>query len=198
MRVVPTPRRMTRDDRRAALLETAAELVDAEGVGALTFERLADRAGVAKTLPYAYFDTKDQILLTLFDRVIGRLDDEVAAVLASGDGFDAIVRRSLEVWFDATRDHGRLVGALLDGRSLPGLADAVRRRDRESDKAWHDLVAEHFDLADGDAHLLAAMLTRTATATVQLWLARRGARTALIDSFVVMASGAAAGLQRGS
>lgn len=193
---MPTPRRMTREDRRASLLDVAAELVDAGGVSALSFERVADAAGVAATLPYAYFETKDEILVTLFDRVIGQLDEQVEAVMSRGDPFDVTVRDSLAVWFDATRDHGRLVGALLDGRAVPGLEDAIRRRDRRSDKAWHDLVVEHFELSDGDAHLLAAMLTRTATATVQLWVSRRGTRAALIDSFVVMAAGAGAALQR--
>ena len=76
------PRRMSREDRRSFLLETAAALVEQGGAGALTFEAVADAAGVTKSLPYAYFESKDEILLILFDRVIGGLDAEVEAVLS--------------------------------------------------------------------------------------------------------------------
>lgn len=180
--------------RRAFLLDTAAALVDRDGAGALTFEALADAAGVTKTLPYAYFESRDEVLLTLFDRVIGDLDAQVDAELQSAEPFEVIVRSSLSIWFDAARDHGRLVGALLDARAVPGLAAAIRRRDRASHKRWHDLVVERFALADRDAHVLAAMLNSTATAIVMLWLSRRGTREGLIESFVLMANGAAAAL----
>ena len=196
MAASPPPRRMTREDRRRWLLDAATALVEQGGVGAVTFEAVADAAGVAKTLPYAYFDSKDEILLTLFDRVIGELDDQVEAVLAGGGEFADVVRRSLDVWFDAVRDHGRLVGALLDGRSVAGLDAAIRRRDRQSLKQWHDLVADRFHLDDPEAQVLAAMLTSTATAVVELWARRKGTRAGLVDAFVAMAEGAAAGLAR--
>src|SRR5688572_18797094 len=89
------PRRMSRDRRHAFLLDTAAAIVDRDGVSALTFESLAEAAGVTKTLPYAYFESRDEVLLTLFDRVIGALDDEVEAVLQRDAPFDEIVRASL-------------------------------------------------------------------------------------------------------
>lgn len=187
---------MTREDRREFLLDAAAALVDREGAGALTFERVADAAGVAKTLPYAYFDSSDEILLTLFDRIIGNLDEQVKGVLASGDDFDVVLVRALDVWFDAAGSHGRLVGALLDTRSVPGVAAALRRRDRASHRLWHDVVVERLGLGDPEAEMLSAMLNRTATATVELWLSRRGSRAGLIDTFVTMVSGAASALQR--
>src|SRR5687768_18333755 len=114
-------RRMSREDRRSFLLKTAATLLEQGGASAVTFEAVADAAGVTKTLPYAYFDSKEEILLLLFDEVIGGLDAEVEAILAGGGAFPEIVRRSLDVWFDAVKDHGGLVGALLDGRSVAGL-----------------------------------------------------------------------------
>ena len=190
-----SPRRMSRDRRRAVLLDTAAAIIDGDGVEALTFESLADAAGVTKTLPYAYFESRGEVLLTLFDRVIGEIDGRVETLLQGDEPFEAIVRTALGVWFDAVRDHGRLVGALLDARSVPGLAAAIRRRDRASHKLWHDLVAERFELTDRDAHVLAAMLNSTATATVWLWTSRRGTRESLVESFVVMATGAADALR---
>ena len=193
---MPVARRMSREDRRSYLLDAAAKLLEEGGTGAVTFEAIADAAGVAKSLPYAYFESKDEVLLILFDRVIGSLDAQVEALLGSDGEFGELVRESLDVWFDAVRDHGRLVGALLDGRSVSGLDAAIRRRDRQSQKLWHDLVADRFRLSDRDAHVLAAMLTTTATALVELWVRRKGSRGSLVEAFVAMAEGAVTGLQR--
>jgi AcrR family transcriptional regulator len=187
---------MSREARRARFLDAAAEVVEAGGVGALSFESIATVAGVAKTLPYAYFDSVDELLVTLFERVVGAVDARIESVLAGDDDFGVVVGRALETWFDAVRDHGPLVAALLGGQAHPGLAQAIRRRDRASHKRWHDLVVDRFALDDRDAHLLAAMLTSTATATVGLWVARRGSRAALVEGFVKMAEGAAAALRR--
>ncbi|HVF31835.1 MAG TPA: TetR/AcrR family transcriptional regulator [Acidimicrobiales bacterium] len=190
------PRRMSRESRRTSLLESAAALVEQGGVGAVTFEAVAEAAGVAKTLPYAYFESREEILLALFDRVIGGIDADVASVLGQEQAFEEVVRQSLDVWFDAVRDHGRLVGGLLDGRSEGGLAAAIRRRDRRSHKLWHDLVADRFQLTDRHADVLAAMLTTTATAVVDLWVRRKGSQDSLVSAFVAMATGAAEGLRR--
>ena len=187
---------MRREDRRAAFLGAAAAIVEEGGAGALTLDALAARAGVAASLPYAYFDSKEELLLLLFDQVIGGLDEQVDGVLADeAAGLDELVRRSLDVWFVAAHDHGRLVGALLDGASIPGLRAAVARRDEASHERWHRVVAERLDLPDPEAHLFAAMLNRSATATIELCLSRRGSREALTAAFVAMAQGAAAGLR---
>ena len=139
---------MTRTDRRDAFLDVAAALIDDGGLAALSFDSLAEAAGVAKSLPYAYFSSTDEILLTLFDRIIGGIDERVEAVLSSGADFETLLRQSLAVWFDAARDHRRLVGALLDGRAFPGLARAVEQRDRTSHQRWHTIVGHEFRLAD--------------------------------------------------
>jgi AcrR family transcriptional regulator len=119
---------MSREARREAFLDVAAELVQEGGVAAVSFESMATAAGVAKTLPYAYFEGVEDILVTLFERVVGGIDAAVDAVLSTDSlAFGAIVEQAICVWFDAVADHGRLVAALLDGRAHPGLAAGIRR-----------------------------------------------------------------------
>lgn len=186
-------RRMTRAARRDALLDAAAGLVADGGVASLRFDALAHAAGVAPSLPYAYFEDVDEILLTLFDRVIGELDDRVAELAAGDDDLPTLLADALAVWFDAVRDHGRLVGALLDGAATPALAAAVRRRDLASHKRWREVLLANTDADGADVEVLAAMVNVTATATVQLWVGRRGSRAALTEAFVravVAAAGA--------
>ena len=47
---------------REAVLEAAAQLVDAEGLEALTMRRLAEAAGVGVMTLYTYVQTKDEVV----------------------------------------------------------------------------------------------------------------------------------------
>ena len=190
--------RLPREERRRALLDAAGDLVAESGVAAFSFESLAARAGVAKTLPYAYFDSADDVLGALFDEVVGDLDQRIEAVVGAGGALGDLLRRSLDVWFDAARSQGRLIDALLDGRAAPALADRVHRRDRRSRRLWHDVLAQQDGLGDLHAHVLAVMLTDGATGVVKLWVSRKGSRSDLEDAFVTMALGAIDAVRTGA
>ena len=187
---------MRREEREAALLETAAAIIERDGVAALSFDALATEAGVAASLPYAYFARVDDVLIALFDRVIGGLDRAVAEVADADGPLEEVLAGGLDVWFDAARDHGRLVGALLDGAAVPGLAAAVRRRDAASQRLWESVLARHVAASEVDIAVLAGMLNATATATIGLWLRRRGSRAALTHAFVRLVLAAASGVVR--
>jgi len=188
-------RRMTRPERRRALLDAAAELLGRDGASSVTFEAMAAALGVAKTLPYAYFPSTDEVLAALFDETIGPIDAAIVEVVAAGDVLEPTMRAAIDVWFDAIRKEGPIVGALLGGGAVPVLADRIRRRDARSHALWHDVAVARLGIADPAAHVFAAMLNATATEVVQLWVTRRGRRADLIDAFLRLAAGAAHALR---
>lgn len=59
-------RRLTRDERREQLLETARLIVREEGADQLTLGHLAVRAGVSKPVAYDHFDTRSGLLIALY------------------------------------------------------------------------------------------------------------------------------------
>lgn len=63
------------------ILKTAADLIENEGVKALTMRNLADRLGVAVTSIYWHIGGRDQLLDSLVDRLLG----ELANLPADGD-----------------------------------------------------------------------------------------------------------------
>ena len=184
-------RRLPRHERQRTLIDAAGGLLRRSGASAVSFEAMAAEAGVAKTLPYAYFASVDDVLVVLFDEVIGPIDDAIRSIVRAGDGFDVTVRSAIGVWFDAMHADGRAVAALLGAGAIPALQARIRRRDARSHKLWHDIAVDHLSIDDPAAHAFAAMLNATATAIVKLWAERRGSRDELVDAFTRMAGAAA-------
>jgi AcrR family transcriptional regulator len=59
-------RRLSKDERRLQLLETARLIVREEGVDCLTLGHLAIRAGISKPVVYDHFGTRSDLLIELY------------------------------------------------------------------------------------------------------------------------------------
>jgi AcrR family transcriptional regulator len=82
------------------ILEAAVEIVDAEGIDALTMRRLAEQLEVGTMTLYGYFRTKEEILDGMADLVLGHLtpqaphpDEPVEAVLSVAKAMRDAMRR---------------------------------------------------------------------------------------------------------
>lgn len=62
----PGSRRLSKDDRRRQLLETASLIVRDENADRLTLAHLAVRAGVSKPVVYDHFATRSALLIELY------------------------------------------------------------------------------------------------------------------------------------
>jgi len=75
-------RRMPAEERREQLLDTALDIVVAEGFYAASIERVARDAGVTRTLIYSQFGDLAGMVSALVDRETGLAMDGLAAALA--------------------------------------------------------------------------------------------------------------------
>ncbi|MFJ8165393.1 TetR/AcrR family transcriptional regulator [Streptomyces sp. NPDC096136] len=122
---------------RDRIVEAAGELVDAEGLEAVSTRRLAAALGVSGPSLYNHFRTKDEILEAVADAVSARVDLSVFDAAGSGADGEAEAgpdwRGALHAWAhsyrDALADHPNIVPVLArgPGRRPAGLrlADAV-------------------------------------------------------------------------
>lgn len=78
--------------RRETLLAAAAELFDAEGPMGAGLNAIAARAGFTKSNVYRYFESREEVLLSLFLDEMGQLVPAFAAAMAAtpGDDLDAL------------------------------------------------------------------------------------------------------------
>ena len=65
-------KKLSKPERRKQLLETAHEIVRAEGTDALTLGYLAERAGVTKPIAYEHFESRAGLLVALYQEMDNR------------------------------------------------------------------------------------------------------------------------------
>lgn len=112
---------------RARIVEAAAELVDTEGLEAVSTRRLAAALGVSGPSLYNHFRTKDEILEAVADAVSARVD--LSMFEAPGPDWRGALHAWAHSYRDALSDHPNIVPVLArgPGRRPAGLrlADAV-------------------------------------------------------------------------
>ncbi|WP_194396436.1 TetR/AcrR family transcriptional regulator [Microbacterium atlanticum] len=129
-----------REATRQKLLDAAAEVFAELGLDAASVEVICERAGFTRGAFYSNFETKDELMLALTERVAGEKIDAVAARVAElqSQGQDleagALVRQLLDVAFD--REHGILLTSEIRTRAMrdPRLAATY--------VAWQEGMAE--------------------------------------------------------
>lgn len=76
--------RMSKEERRSQLLQTALGIVREEGTEALTLAHLAERSGVTKPIAYEHFGTRAGLLIALFQDYDDKTTEAVRAALGTG------------------------------------------------------------------------------------------------------------------
>ncbi|MBY0443303.1 MAG: TetR/AcrR family transcriptional regulator [Mycobacteriaceae bacterium] len=66
--------RLSGDDRKLAILATAERLLEMHPLAGISVDDLAKGAGISRPTFYFYFSSKEAVLLTLLDRVVGEAD----------------------------------------------------------------------------------------------------------------------------
>lgn len=71
---------------RAALLRVAAELLEREGIAAVTLRAVGAYAGVSRTAPYRHFTDKEALLSAVAAADLYRLRDVLETAMRGGEG----------------------------------------------------------------------------------------------------------------
>lgn len=123
--------RLAPEVRREQILDQAAHLILAEGLYAVSMERLARDIGISKGLVYNYFPTRDALLTALLNREQAELRDRGMASALQAESFEDLIRQTTRLYLEQTRDRGALIAALLADPSVALLMEAENRADRE-------------------------------------------------------------------
>lgn len=122
------PRVVKREARRAELVSAAASLFSERGVAKTTVSDIVKVAGVAQGTFYLYFDSKDEVVLAVVERMGEAMIDGAAARVEAGQSAvdKLLILRDL----------------LSDVGPEPGAAELIELMHRPENRALHDRFAE--------------------------------------------------------
>ncbi len=89
--------RRSNDDKKPRILDAATVEIARRGYHQTTVAVIARRAGVADGTIYLYFKNKEEILVSLFDRALGRFIAEGREKLAEYDNAEAKLRAIVDL-----------------------------------------------------------------------------------------------------
>lgn len=90
---------ITRTAAQTRVLDAALKLIAERGVSGTSLQMIADVMGVTKAAVYRQFKTKEEIVIAITEREMGRLEDALEAAEAAGNGL-----RSREILLDRMID----------------------------------------------------------------------------------------------
>jgi len=157
--------RLSREARRDQLLDTAASIIVEDGIRGLTMMGLAERAGVATSLGWAYFDNIEQVAEELYDREVRALHGAVVSAIADAPSFEAKLRAALNAYRITTGERAGLLTAL--GPELTARATAPVPRGIRFAAVWVELIEQHFSITSPRSWMIATMTLAAADAIVR-------------------------------
>ncbi|MBA3746527.1 MAG: TetR/AcrR family transcriptional regulator [Solirubrobacterales bacterium] len=163
-----------RREVRDAILDTTAELVEEQGLRAVTMSQIAKQTGIGRATLYKYFPGVEAILLAWHERQIGGHLEQLAEVARSGRDAGSRLEAVLESYALITHEHrGTELAALLHrgehiDRAQQHLRDLLTGLLSEAAETGHirdDVAAD--ELAGYCLHALAAAGSLSSGAAVR-------------------------------
>jgi AcrR family transcriptional regulator len=130
---VPVSVTVEHEKRRKEILESALDVFVEEGYADTTFQKIADRCGITRTILYLYFKNKREIFMFSIKRFTEKLEAELKVVIAvPAPAFETLERLSTLV-LDRCADQARLLSVIVgylehSRKSGSDIGDKVRRR----------------------------------------------------------------------
>lgn len=116
---------MPRAERRLQLLAVAREIVEEEGIGALTMSALAHRSGAAKPIVYEHFENSEAVAVALLENYFESISTEVFDRVKDAETIDEYMNIVIDSLFDIQAQHRSIARKITNGFSSSVLLNGV-------------------------------------------------------------------------
>jgi AcrR family transcriptional regulator len=168
----PSPTsRPDRAQRRESFLDVTARLVQSEGLGAVTMERVAASAGLSKPVIYSHFADRGELLQALLERCWVAVDRSVQARLQGTQTLDESLRALVIGYFDEIAAQGALVQLMIGNASQEPVVEAARQaRQLAAQAEWSDFYQRRAGLDAPVADACAAIMRSALQGAAEYWI----------------------------
>jgi AcrR family transcriptional regulator len=156
--------------RRRALLEVAAEIVDRGGWNALTMKGLALEAGVSRQLVYDHFEDGTGLLLSTIEHLFRESHRATAEVLKGGGDLSSTIREAYRIFLEMPAAQRRALLAF-SGEFVPNRPEtheAIRVMREEIFALWVPFARRQSGLRDRELRPLVWMMSAAAWGLAEL------------------------------
>lgn len=151
----------SREERRLALLDVAAEVVEDKGWSALSMLSLAEAAQVSRQLVYQHFSSVDELMAGTLEHLFRHQYEAMRRAIGdSALSLEALLRFSEKVTFDEPPRRIRALWQMLTmiESDREELATISRRVRRLVVRLWAPVIEQHMGVSETQARALAWML----------------------------------------
>ncbi len=114
------------DVRRQEIVDTACRMFASRGIGKTAMADIASQMGVAKSLVYYYFSSKDELVTAVISHIVSGVEAALRQIIEADDlDFHHKLSAFLDVYLSAIHHHPAL---LVNPRTDPGLLRLIRDR----------------------------------------------------------------------
>ncbi len=193
------PGRLSRSERRDALLDAAALLVAAGEVEGVSMEAVAERAGVSRPLVYKHFANRYELLSALYRREAAHLHAEMSADVTAAETLEEMVRALIRGALRAQADRATTFAALHAGGIRDrDRRDEQRRRNRTTLRYFAAQAVHEFQLDERRARTAMGIMLGAIETVLAQWRRRPTREHAVLleDTFAALVMGGLEELSR--
>lgn len=148
MTAISTKRRtrLAPEERRALILDHAAEMVARDGIAELSMDAIGRAAGVSKSLVYNYFPNLQVLLSELLERELRRLRRAQGKAATGATTFEGLVRAITHVYLTYIEERGLIIERLQHEPSITDLHDPTEYGRDTAVEYLAAIIERHFHL----------------------------------------------------
>ncbi|GAC1315739.1 MAG: TetR/AcrR family transcriptional regulator [Thermoleophilaceae bacterium] len=140
----PSPsarKRLSAEDRRAALLDAALDVFARRGYHAASIDEIAQAAGISKALIYEHFPSKKDLHVSLLERHTQEIFEALAAAAATSEPGRVRLRAGVDAFFEWVETHRKAFRLLFRDVFEADVAEVLARLQSQATATIAALIA---------------------------------------------------------
>ena len=171
-------RPMPKAERRQQLLRIAYEIIDRDGIGALTMSALAEFSGAAKPVVYEHFGNSQEVIFCLLDGYFKELSKYVLDRNSSQIDIYRFFDVSIDALFDFHREYSFNIKRLTNGFSIHEKTNTLFFEYNKRSVSFYSLLLQQQEVDKREADIAGSILHELILGTVSDFAWKRNRQSA--------------------